>query len=169
LVIEGVAQPSASFSLLKPFLEKIDRTFPVNTWLQFRNRLGFNPEYPIIFFLSDGNFHESFESLTETLNSDISNCIRIPILVSKSISLPFHEDWKVGGSDWLRNNPCNGMESLPQVNDPEKDYNFKLLDVFRADPYYFGRPIIPPVNILELKKISDFFQIPFKRQDIRDE
>jgi hypothetical protein len=25
------------------------------------------------------------------------------------------------------------------------------------------------VNILELKKISDFFQIPFKRQDIRDE
>jgi uncharacterized protein YegL len=169
-VIEGAAQPSASFSLLEPFLEKIDREFPVSTMYRLGNQSGSNPEYPIIFFLSDGNFHESFESLTGILNSNIySRCIRIPVLISKSISLPFTENWKVGGSDWMRSNPCEGRESSHKVSETEKDYNFKMLDVFRDDPYYFGRPIIPPVNILELKKINDFFKIPFERESRRDE
>ncbi len=173
-VIEGASQPSAAFFLLKPFLEKINRAFPVrqypfgNTYwynqeksLHNPEKSSLNPEYPVIFFLSDGNFHESLNNLEKNLNSTISSkCIRIPILISKTIFktilLPFNEDWK----------EC--LESSPSVSEPEKDYNFKLLDIFREDSYYLGRPIIPPVNIVELKQINDFFKIPFDRQDKSD-
>lgn len=164
-VIEGGAQPSESFFLLKPILEKISRAFPTQRWKMLGNNTWLNQESPVIFLLSDGNFHESPESIHKNINSTINGkCIRIPVMISNFLAKPFREglmaDESGGGES---------MEFSVGTLQLDKDYNFELLDAFRADYYYYGQPIIDPVHILKLKKINDFFKIPFQRQDKRDE
>jgi uncharacterized protein YegL len=138
-VIEGVAHPSASYALLTPFLEKFPERLP-NDFDRFYSRNLPRDEYPVIFFLSDGNFDESSKFFQDIFDHKFSmRCVRIPVFISESISLP-----------------------------PDQKSNFRLLDEFRAYPFCFEYPIIHQINILELKKINDFFNIPFRRARFDD-
>lgn len=165
-IIGGEAYPSEAFRLLKPVLEKINRAYPPQHWSLPVDLTGSFQELPVIFLLSDGNFHESSENIRKNIDSTIGGkCIRIPIIISNI--LPEHKIGVIGMFSRLGKNEADDV--LHRYQKSETDYNFSLLDAFRADSFYYGQPFIEPVHVLELEGLNMFFMIPFKRQTARDE
>ncbi|MCK9592378.1 MAG: VWA domain-containing protein [Methanoregula sp.] len=165
-VIRGVAHPSSAFHLLKPVIEKINRAFPPQHWDWVVDANGSFQELPVVFLLSEGNFHETRENIRKTINETIrGKCICIPIIISNILPEPdIRAMWT-----FSRLGKNESDDSLHRIEESEKDYNFSLLDEFRPDSFYYGQPFIEPIHVLELERLNQFFMIPFKRQTARDE
>ncbi|MCX6690749.1 MAG: hypothetical protein NTW33_01535, partial [Methanoregula sp.] len=164
--IGGEAHISVAFYILKPVLEKINHAYPPQHWDWLFEPTGSFQEFPVVFLLSDGNFHETREDIRKTINATIrGKCIRIPIIISNILPEPhIRAMWA-----FSRLGKNESDYSLHRQRESEKDYNFSLLDEFRPDSFNYGQPFIDPVHVLELGRLVDFFEIPFKRQTARDE